>query len=203
MEKIRIGNDIEVRWAIFARQGKGYHTPYDLTGKDVSLVVSTPFGKQTVSDMAIEGNVVKWTFYGKDQKHTGKYKLTLVENSGKVGMRTIDVCDAFHLVDCACKTRDCGCDNEDLELIVLDFSSSIEVGAPSGGASVDLSRHVATFKQTFSDEQKAQARENIGAVSADYVIAVFEEIKALIKNGDPQGAIAVLDNAILDLAILS
>lgn len=203
MEKIRIGNDIEIRWSIFARQGKGYHVPYDLMGKDVTLVVSTPFGKQTVEGVSIEGNMVRWTFYGMDQKHTGKYRLTLVENNGKVGMHTIDVCDAFHLVDCACKTRDCGCDNDDLELIVLDFSSSLEVGAPSGGANVDLSRHVATFKQTFSDEQKTQARENIGAASMEDLQRMYNELKALIEGGVVVPPYAVLDSAILDQVILS
>lgn len=36
-----------------------------------------------------------------------------------------------------------------------------------------------------------------------YVAAVFEELKALIKAGDTDGAIAVLDSAILDLAVLA
>lgn len=58
------------------------------------------------------------------------------------------------------------------------------------------------IEQTLSEDQKDQARKNIDAVNASYVISVFEEIKALINNGNFNGAIAILDEAILDLAIL-
>lgn len=36
-----------------------------------------------------------------------------------------------------------------------------------------------------------------------YIVSVFEELKALIKAGNTDGAIAVLDEAILDLAVLA
>ena len=36
-----------------------------------------------------------------------------------------------------------------------------------------------------------------------YIVSVFEELKALIKAGNTDGAIAVLDSAILDLAVLA
>ena len=58
------------------------------------------------------------------------------------------------------------------------------------------------IEQALSEDQKDRTRKNIDAVSASYVISVFEEIKALINNGNFNGAIAILDEAILDLAIL-
>lgn len=72
----------------------------------------------------------------------------------------------------------------------------------SEGNDVEISAFVSTTKQDFSEAQKSQARENIGAVGSDFVISIFEELKDLILNGDTQGAIAVLDNAILDLTTL-
>ena len=39
--------------------------------------------------------------------------------------------------------------------------------------------------------------------SNEYIVSVFEELKALIKAGNTDGAIAVLDEAILDLAVLA
>ena len=62
---------------------------------------------------------------------------------------------------------------------------------------------VCVTPQTFSEEEKAQARTNIGAVSAEYVISVFEELKVLISEIDIEGAIAVLDRAILDVCVLA
>ena len=57
--------------------------------------------------------------------------------------------------------------------------------------------------QSLSDEQKTQARENIGAASSEYVVNVFEELKMLIQAGNTSEAIAVLDEAILDMAKLA
>lgn len=62
--------------------------------------------------------------------------------------------------------------------------------------------YVLNTEQTLTEEQKEQARKNIGAASTSYIISVFEEIKALIKNGDYDEVVAVLDKAILDFATL-
>lgn len=62
-------------------------------------------------------------------------------------------------------------------------------------------------QQNMTDAQKNQARTNIGAVSAAYVVEKLEELReelmALIQNGDFSAAIAILDNAILDMATLA
>lgn len=57
--------------------------------------------------------------------------------------------------------------------------------------------------QTLTDEQKKQTRENIDAVSTEYVIGVFEELKVLISKLEIDEAIAVLDEAILDICLLA
>lgn len=70
---------------------------------------------------------------------------------------------------------------------------------------------------TVSDEQIKEAVDNYldsnteiaktedleKKADKDYVVSVFEELKELIKNGDTDGAIAVLDQAILDLSTLA
>lgn len=200
MKSIRKGNDIEVRWTIFAESGNG-SSPYSLDGKDLSLYARFSTARIVqVKDFTVSGNVLTWTFRGKDQRYAGDYRLTLVENEGKDGMKTVDKCEAFRLVECSCETG--GEDNNNIESVSVELSSNIEVGA-QGSTGIDLSGYVSTFAQNFSEEQKEQARKNIGTVSADYIVSVLEEIKQLIKNGDQGGAIAVLDNAILDLAILA
>lgn len=57
--------------------------------------------------------------------------------------------------------------------------------------------------QLLTDEQKAQARQNIGAVGAEYMINTFTELKNLIASQNTDAVIALLDQAILDLAILA
>jgi hypothetical protein len=58
-------------------------------------------------------------------------------------------------------------------------------------------------EQTLTEEQKVQARVNIGAVSTTYMISVFEELKSALEKSDIESAVAVLDDAILDLSTLA
>ena len=80
----------------------------------------------------------------------------------------------------------------------------------------DAVSSVSYAAQTLTEDQKIQARTNIGAASTDdvdglskekadkeFVVSIFEQLKALIEAGKTDEAIAVLDEAILDLAVLA
>lgn len=99
MEKIRIGNDISVTWGVM-NSGE----PYDLSGKDLKLYLSSPNRiRIEIRDFQVDGNVISFVFYGKDQKATGIYSCTLVENEGQKRMLTVDSCNVFQLVDWSCR----------------------------------------------------------------------------------------------------
>ena len=101
MDKIRLGNDIEMRWSIFTRNGDN-KVPYNLEGRALTLSVVNRTGESEIEFFA-EGNIVTGVFRGRDQKILGKHGVILRENNGKDGMRTIDACDAFELVACSCE----------------------------------------------------------------------------------------------------
>ena len=101
MEKIRLGNDIEMRWSIFTRDGDN-KVPYDLEGRALTLSVVNRKGESEIEFFA-EGNIVTGVFRGRDQKILGKHGVILRENNGEDGMRTVDACDAFELVACSCE----------------------------------------------------------------------------------------------------
>ena len=101
MEKIRLGNDIEMRWSIFTRDGDN-RVPYDLEGRALTLSVVNRKGESEIEFFA-EGNIVTGVFRGRDQKILGKHGVILRENNGEDGMRTVDACDAFELVACSCE----------------------------------------------------------------------------------------------------
>ena len=114
MKDIRIGNDIIVSWSIFAEGA-----PYSLEGKEVTLYLCSQFGKRRAEGYAITGNQITWTFFGKEQKHSGKYSLELVINEDAEGMVTTDACDFVNLVNCTCKVGgadDAGVQTESVEL---------------------------------------------------------------------------------------
>ena len=111
---------------------KGTSDPFILSGKNVSLYLRGVTGKKKIEDFSVAGNTITWTFYGKDQKHTGVYSLILVVNEGVEGMVTTDACNFVNLVSCSCKTGgsdDCGVYTETIEL-----TSTIEYVAGEGGS---------------------------------------------------------------------
>lgn len=71
MVRIRIGNDIPIRWAV-TRCG----VPEDFAGKSLKLYMRTAYSETEVTDFAVNGNVISWTFPGAQQKATGSTLAT-------------------------------------------------------------------------------------------------------------------------------
>lgn len=94
MNRIRIGKDFKVRWSLFYKNGD----PHVLESEKLILRLVSPFGKAEVDGFTVNGNLIGWTFRGRDQKYIGKYALELVEKNGIDGMLTVDTVDAFELV---------------------------------------------------------------------------------------------------------
>lgn len=95
MRKVRIGNDILFIWSIFDAE----EHEYPLDGKDITVTLTNQFGKAVkIDELTIDNNVLRFFFLGKNQTTNGKYILTLVENAGADGMRTVDMVDAVTLV---------------------------------------------------------------------------------------------------------
>lgn len=101
MYKLRIGNDINIQWRIL-RDG----TPEDFAGKELRLLMRGTSQTIEVTGYTIEGNVLKWTYLGKDQKGPSTFTFTLIENEGREDMFTIDKCDVLRLVSCSCQADD-------------------------------------------------------------------------------------------------
>ena len=75
METIRIGNDISVQWTILHD-----NVPERLEGRDLKVILSNSFEKIEIKDFLLVGNVIRFSYHGKDQVHCGVYTLTLYEN---------------------------------------------------------------------------------------------------------------------------
>lgn len=128
MKKIRIGKDIKIRWGVTIEGEVADPAVYDLT-----LELRDAFGSVVeIAQPNLVDGLLETTFYGKDHKRTGGYRLTLWLNKGKEGQSVVDACDAFTLVSCSC---DEGGD-ADLDLEVVDVATaSLDVGGGSGGGS--------------------------------------------------------------------
>lgn len=147
MEHIRIGNDIVIRWSIFAGDAA-----YDLEGRDIAFFLKTVYGRCRITDYSVEGNAIRWTFYGKDQKAECAYGLELVENDGEKGMHTVDECDAFRLVG-SCHECGCGEPEENVEVVSLQLKTVVTFPG-GGGGSIDpeLLEGYLPMMREFSDD---------------------------------------------------
>ena len=125
MKKKRKGNDIRVNWAIV--DGAGHE--YNLEGKNLILSVMCHLGDVPYGDLTIEGNVISFTVFGKDQRAHGRYSAMLVENRGEEGMKTLDIADAFELVPYS--NMEGGSDRcSHLSTETVDLLSEVVVGVP-------------------------------------------------------------------------
>lgn len=104
MEKIRIGKDFTIEWAILTNGD-----PIPLSDRDLRLEMHTPSRKSIIVPFTTSGIDINVRISPGLQKSLGKYSFTLWENYGKDGQTMVDSCDAFQLVDNTCKEGSSGC----------------------------------------------------------------------------------------------
>ena len=166
MKRIRRGNDINLLWEII-HDVAGESKPYELIGKDLSLYLQTPFGKEAVDDFSIQGNVISWTFKGKNQKYAGRYSLTLVVNDVE---QTIDECNAFELVSHSCQVGGED-DNEQLKIETLSFVSRLDIAAIIPDTEINAnSQNVVTNAAIADSLAKKVSKTDVATINGQSLI---------------------------------
>lgn len=120
MKKIRIGNDIVIKWRITINGEE-----VNLEGLDLSLYISTTYQPRRAIAFTVAGNEINATYKGAEQKVTGVYRLTLYRNEGENAQSILDACDAFELVSCSCLTVDAAFGGAEVELPIADLGVGI------------------------------------------------------------------------------
>lgn len=181
MERIRIGNDIELRWKIYTTDAEGVSSPYDLTGKALEVSLFNAYADGEVPlDFTTQENEITAIYRGKDQKVTGRYSIILRENNGADGMKTVDEHDAFELV---CRTMDeSRNDDGDVKCYHLSFQSTLSLG----GGSIDLSSYAKKEDVDAALELKVDKVTGKGLSSNDYTDADKLKLAGLKNYDDTQ-----------------
>ena len=165
MKKIRIGNDIVIKWRITIG-GK----EVNLEGLDLSLYISTTYQPRKAIAFTVAGNEINATYKGAEQKVTGVYRLTLYRNEGENAQSILDACDAFELVSCSCLTVDAAFGNAEVELPIADLG----VGIP--GLSAYEIACIEGFKGTQAEWiASLSAASEAAAAECREVIAEFSQ----------------------------
>lgn len=124
MIKLRIGNDVRLKWAVFKEDG----TPEDFSDAiDIKVEARTGIARYPQA-VEVEGNVLRFQFAAAEQVHRGVYDLflsyTKPDNTieGGIATYTMDSCRAFELTRKSCELVNDKTDEIILEGIVAGLS---------------------------------------------------------------------------------
>ena len=156
---IRRGNTIVVRWSVLTN-GEAM----SLEGRDLRIFISSTAMRHEVTDYAIEGHEITFKWEGTEQRHAGRYDLTLYENYGKANQSVVDACNAFTLVERSCQASQDSSDNIAVEYVELTGNVQTLIGTFPRVMSI-------TFSPCGSDEKYA-----VGQVSGELFEQFFDEL---------------------------
>ena len=148
MYKLRIQNDLPIRWTILS-DNNGNKSPFDLSTSKVTIYLKSIYGIHQIKSFTVEGNVVRFVYRATDQHHCATYSLILHINEGLKGMRTVDYADAFALVRRSFD-EEVGSD-DNLSIDYLELKSSIKyIGTEFVPVEVDNSDLIKSFIDKIS-----------------------------------------------------
>lgn len=122
MRKVRIGNDINVRWEV-----KTDGQAVSLEGKTLKLYVRSAYRKEEITTFTVEGCVVSFTYPASMQRMTGARAVILEDATEGAPRRTVCADQAFTLVAHSCEESDNDVDFEDF---MVSLQSNVLIGKP-------------------------------------------------------------------------
>lgn len=122
MRKVRIGNDINVRWEV-----KTDGQAVSLEGKALKLYVRSAYRKEEITTFTVEGCVVSFTYPASMQRMTGARAVILEDATEGVPRRTVCADQAFTLVAHSCEEND---DDVEFEDFMVSLQSNVLIGKP-------------------------------------------------------------------------
>lgn len=122
MRKVRIGNDINVRWEV-----KTDGQAVSLEGKTLKLYVRSAYKKEEITTFTVEGCVVSFTYPASMQRMTGARAVILVDATEGAPRRTVCADQAFILVAHSCEESD---DDVEFEDFMVSLQSNVLIGKP-------------------------------------------------------------------------
>lgn len=122
MRKVRIGNDINVRWEV-----KTDGQAVSLEGKALKLYVRSAYRKEEITTFTVEGCVVSFTYPASMQRMTGARAVILEDATKGAPRRTVCADQAFTLVAHTCEESD---DDVEFEDFMVSLQSNVLIGKP-------------------------------------------------------------------------
>lgn len=126
MRKVRIGNDINVRWEV-----KTDGQAVSLEGRALKLYVRSAYKKEEITSFSVSGCVISFVYPASVQRMTGARAVILEDATEGAPHRTICADQAFILVAHSCEESD---DDVDFEDYLVSLQSNVLVAMPGMSA---------------------------------------------------------------------
>lgn len=152
----------------------------------------------------VSGNRITIKWYGKDQRHLGKYHLTIWENYKEAGQTVVDVCNPIELVKSTCLENDMnnGLDIDTVDLGVTDLAigikgeSAYETWLKQGhvGSEADFIAWLrqpsegAASKALEAADRANKATESVKATERDIVLSEQLRMSAELERNEAEKA---------------
>ena len=184
MRKVRIGNDINVRWEV-----KTDGQAVSLEGKALKLYVRSAYRKEEITTFTVEGCVVIFTYPASMQRMTGARAVILEDATEGAPRRTVCADQAFTLVAHSCEESD---DDVEFEDFMVSLQSNVLIGKPGLSAyEVWLSEgNTGTLEDWYAYLQKPATD-----VAAKATKAETARVEAEKKREDAENARAEAETA--------
>ena len=171
MRRIKIYNDITVRWTITTNGAAE-----SLEGRNLSIILRNYLSKCIINEYSVSGNTITFVYPATAQRALGEYTVELIDTTD--GTRSVDMCNAFELV--AHTEQQNGADDSNLVTEPVELTSDMQFGfegksayevAVRNGFAGSETEWLASLKgdkgDTFTfddltDEQKAQLKGEKG-----------------------------------------
>lgn len=197
MTTIRIGNDIDVVWRIFSRNG----VKFSLEGRTLRLwLLSGPFKKEITDFEIVLRNELHFSVDADDLHRVGVYKLLLsvMDDQAETEDASIDLTHVFQLVSKTYSQSSCTIlDGSDIVLTVASVLNNIETSTLEGASAYEIAVNNG-FVGTETDWLESLAGESAYEIAVKHGYEGTEEdwIENLINESDrltQQETIELLD----------
>ena len=119
MRRIKIYNDITVRWTITTNGAAE-----SLEGRNLSIILRNYISKCIINEYSVSGNTITFVYPATAQRALGEYIVELIDTTD--GTRSVDMCNAFELV--AHTEQQNGADDSNFVTEPVELTSDMQFG---------------------------------------------------------------------------
>jgi hypothetical protein len=175
-----------MRWTILT-DGQ----PTDLANRKLLIEARAANGRVYELQYTTEKNTAIFTFFGKEQRFTGNYTITLWENKGEKGQNVVDKVNAFSLVRSTDEEDNSADAENNLEVETIDLGTTDFTLMGRGNNTVDIFSGTELMMVDGTEYFVVKKGEEMHIITAATMQSFF-------GNGQGGGSTTILDGSVTE-----